>query len=369
MFQIALFLILGLSIMLGSHYFLYFSFVRVFAIENPNHKIMLLACLMFLAISFILASILAHYRDDAIARGLYFLSGFWLGLATNLFLSACLLWLLIGIKNIFNFDLPIALLGVIFLVIAFFVSIFGVWNALNPKIKNITVTIPNLPENWKGEKVIQLSDVHLGHLYRKDFLAGIVSQVNAQNPKLVVITGDLFDGMDGNLENLIGPLDDIKSKDGTYFITGNHETYLGVDKTIGLLKKTPVHILDNQVAEIEGLRLIGLSYAERGDNSDPIAKLESLKPEYLDKPNILLYHSPTNIEEFSQNGINLQLSGHTHLGQMIPFNLITKLIYHGYDYGLHRIGNYTLYTTNGIGTWGPLMRIGNTPEIVVITLN
>jgi predicted MPP superfamily phosphohydrolase len=260
------------------------------------------------------------------------------------------------------------IIGSIFFIIASLYSVYGAWNAFNPQIKNVQVSIKNLPEQWKGKRIVQLSDVHLGHVYQTDFLAKIVKMTNELRPDVVVITGDLFDGMDGHLENLVGPLKDLQAPYGTYFITGNHETYLGVDKSFSILDGTKVKILNDAVKDLDGLQLIGISYPERGQVKNLGQTIKMLPDYVVGKPTILLYHAPTGILEAKEAGVNLQLSGHTHVGQLFPFSIITDLIYKGYDYGLHTLGDYSIYTTNGVGTWGPPIRTGNTPEIVNITL-
>jgi hypothetical protein len=247
-------------------------------------------------------------------------------------------------------------------------SVYGIWNADHPQIKNITVTIPNLPQQWKNKIIVQLSDVHMGHVYRADFLRRIVAKVNAVHPDMVVITGDFFDGMDGDLQQLVRPLNDLGPEKGIFFITGNHETFLGIDKVFAAFQNTRVQILQDQVVDVDGLKVIGIGYPSRGENKDVVGVLHSLKKDFVGRPNLLLFHAPVHIDEFKNSGVNLQLSGHTHQGQIFPFRYITELVYKGYDYGLHRIGDYTLYTTNGAGTWGPAMRTGNIPEVVVITL-
>ncbi|MFZ2975380.1 MAG: metallophosphoesterase [Candidatus Moraniibacteriota bacterium] len=311
---------------------------------------------------------MAHWNDNIFFRTYYFLSGAWLGILNNLVLSLILIWLIILLGKFFHLDLNPTLLASPILIIAFFLSLYGVWNALNPEIKNISVSIPNLPETWKGKKIIQLSDVHLGHIYREKYIKRIVGKINNEKPEMVLITGDLFDGMDGNLAPIIKPLEGIHASKGTFFVIGNHETYLGLDNVFRELKNIPLKILRDEVVNVSGIKLIGISYPDRNQKKDVVAILESLKKDYFGQPNILLYHTPTNISEIKNQGINLELCGHTHRGQFFPFNLITKLVYHGYDYGLFEMGNYTLHTSNGAGTWGPTMRLGNTPEIVVITL-
>ena len=155
---------------------------------------------------------------------------------------------------------------------------------------------------------------------------------------------------------------------GIFFITGNHENFLGTDQVFAAFQNTRVRILQDQVVDVDGLKVIGISYPKRGENKDVVGVLHSLEKYFAGKPNVFLFHAPVHIEEFKNSGVNLQLSGHTHRGQIFPFRYITELVYKGHDYGLYRMGDYTLYTTNGAGTWGPAMRTGNTPEIVVVTL-
>ncbi len=366
--RIILFLIPALLIFFGAHYALYFSVVRFFSITNSTYKFIFAGVLAFLAVSFFTSSILARFSENTFTRILYFLSASWLGLLVNLLLACGFVAIVLLIARIVGFSINGVLLASVFFIIAFFFSLYGVWNAMNPQVKEVSVAIPNLPEEWKGKKVVQLSDVHLGIVHREDFMRDIVTKIEAVNPNMVVITGDLFDGMDGDVTPLVRPLLDLKPSNGMYFITGNHETYLGVDDALLALSKTNVKVLKNEVVDVNGLKLIGINYPTLDENENVSTILDSLKEKYFGMPNVLLYHAPTSIAEIKARGVNLQLSGHTHKGQLFPFGYITKLIYKGYDYGLFTEGNYSLYTTNGVGTWGPPMRTGNTPEIVVITL-
>jgi len=356
-------------VLFGAHALLAVSIAHFFGLVLPTQRFWLIIGMLFLSGSFAAASLLVHWKDMQLTRFLYALSGFWLGLLVQLLIAALLIWLIIFILPRIGWVYPnIVLLTSLFFGIAVSVSLFGVWNAFHPQVKEVTVRIPGLPDVWKGKRIVQLSDVHLGDVYRKAFLQRVVDQVNAGKPSLVVITGDLFDGMNDQLDTLAAPLADIRAEKGIYFVTGNHETYIGTDIVRGALGVLPVRILENEVVDIDGLALIGIGYPERGASFDPAGLLKRMSPSFIGKPNILLFHAPTNIDVFKAAGINLQLSGHTHLGQMFPFSFVTKAIYRGHDYGLYQDGGYTLYTTNGIGTWGPPLRVGNTPEIVMITL-
>ena len=162
-------------------------------------------------------------------------------------------------------------------------SAYGVVNAYHPRIVNCTVRIKNLPPGWKGKTLVQLSDVHLGRILGADFLARIVAKVNAQNPAMVLITGDLFDGSDGNLEALVAPLNRLVAPQGIYFVTGNHETYLGVPRSLAALRATPVKVLSDERVVIDGLQVVGISYPERGHALDFAEKMAML-PEFRPSP-------------------------------------------------------------------------------------
>jgi len=368
MMQFRTIIITLLAILLGSHYAAYASIVRLFAITGKVRKRALAGVLAFLSVSFILASVLISRQENLFTRGFYLLSGYWLGLLVNLLMAIAVVWLIVGVCRLAGFRPKAAIIALVCFGLASAYAVFGVWNAGHPRIKNITVTIPNLPAQWKNKKIVQLSDVHLGHVRRADFMQHIVGTVNAVHPAMVVITGDLFDGSDGDLQRLVQPLNDIHAEEGMFFITGNHETFLGVHNVFAALENTPVRILRDEVVDVDGLKVIGISYPKRGENKDVVGVLHSLEKDFAGRPNLFLYHAPVHIIEFKDSGVNLQLSGHTHMGQIFPFRYITHLVYKGYDYGLHRMGDYTLYTTDGIGTWGPALRTGNTPEIVVVTL-
>ena len=388
---IILFLILTVAVLFGANWFLYFSIVNFFNIGEELEKVLLIT-LFILAISFFVSTLLSQpkkittailrlpiippgfrkryiWSENFIIRTLYLLAGVWLGILNNFVLAAALIWLIILFGKLFKLSMDPIILAPPLFIVALALSIYAIWNALNPRLKSISVSIPKLPNQWKNKKIVQISDVHLGQINQKEFIDKIVEKINLVNPEMVLITGDLFDGMDGILNSVLQPFKKLNPPKGTYFVTGNHETYLGLKNIFQEIKKTPIKVIRNEVISISGLKIIGIDYPEQGEKSNIIEKLESLKKNYFGKPNILLHHTPTNIPQIKKMGINLELCGHTHNGQIFPFNLITKLVYRNYNYGLYSSGNFTLYTTNGVGTWGPTMRLGNIPEIVVITLN
>ena len=279
-----------------------------------------------------------------------------------------LAWAAWGTTKLFTNSPRPAVFGFVAIALACLYSGYGVWNAYHPRTKEVVIKIRNLPPEWQNRKIVQVSDVHLGHILGAGFLQGVVEEVNAQNPSIVFITGDLFDGADGHLDALVGPLNNIRAPLGIYYVTGNHETYLGTDRAYAALKTTKARILRDEMVVIDGLQIIGVSYPERGHPKN-LAEVFRKIPGFIPgSPSILLYHSPVQIEQAKAAGISLQLSGHTHHGQIFPIQFISRLIYGKYYNGLHVEGRYSIYTSSGAGTWGPTMRTGNHPEIAVIHL-
>ena len=363
---IPVFILIALSILLFSHYFIYISLTYFFGIAEPAGRAALAGILFLFPASFIASSIVAHQTDSFFCRALYFCSATWLGVALTLIVALALAWGAWGTTKLFTSSPAPAIFGWAAVALACLYSAYGIWNAYHPRVQHLTVRIKNLPPAWRGRKVVQLSDMHLGYVLRAGFASRLVGMANAESPDVVAITGDLFDGADGKLEELVAPLNALQAPLGIYFVTGNHEIYLGVERSYAALRTTPVRILADERVVIDGLQVIGVSYPERGHAKDlrqAIAKLPGFNPAL---PSILLYHSPSHIAEAKAAGIRLQLSGHTHHGQIFPIQFISRLVYGGYYHGLHVEKDYTLYTSSWVGTWGPTMRTGNRPEIAVI---
>jgi predicted MPP superfamily phosphohydrolase len=387
--RILLFLIFTFAIYFGIHAFLWFSFVKFFSISNQLTRTVLVVALGFLSISFILSAILIHITHIFIARAYYYLSGFWIGFAIYLFIIFIIFWVVhFGLSKAgLDFN---SIIGASAIILALIITLHGAWNAMNPVVKNIDITINNLPSDWKNKRIIQISDVHLGAINGINFMERVVERINSLNPYIVVITGDLFDGMGSHPDNYIDILNKLNTEKGIYFATGNHETYIGRDNALSALKQTKINVLDNEMALVSGMQIIGISFPDFNDNNDRKNIISEIPGYSKDIPSILLYHEPTNLDQgegknstwhakrylapdtdFSiqkQSGIDLQLSGHTHAGQFFPFNIITKWIFNGYHYGLFGIDNFQLYVSSGTGTWGMPIRNSHKSEIVSIIL-
>jgi hypothetical protein len=382
-----LFLFIVIVFLIGAHWLIYNFFVRSFSVDSRHGKNILRLIFFLLPIGFIFSSILARWRDVLLTKILYFIFSLWLGVLINFLLVIGAIWIITGVIEARGKKINRFIAGITVLVFVILFSGYGVVNAFFPTVKRITVSVNDLPVNWQGKTIVQISDLHLGEILGKTFLERVLNKVNNLHPEAIVITGDLFDGMDGNLDSFVKSLNDFKAPKGVYYVTGNHDIYVGAEEVLTTLKKTKINVLDNKISEIDGLQFIGISYP----GYNPSKSEKNIMDDYdREKPAILLYHAPVDIfsDQVSNNishkdiylspntdftaaknlGIDLQLSGHTHNGQIFPFNLITKLIYNGYSYGLYQDGKFSLYTTSGTGVWGPTMRTGSRSEIVLITL-
>ena len=377
-FRLIPLLIFAVLIFFGAHYFLYYSVVRFFGVASHAIRGTILTVIFLLPISFFVFSALSHLKQSPLLNFFYIVSASWLGLAVCFFLAACLVWILAWLAGLtsLNFNMPVV--SAVIFSLSGLLFVYGVWNAFHPQIKNIEVKIKDLPIAWQDKTIIQLSDVHLGHIHGVKFLQNIVNKTNAQNPDLVLITGDLFDGMDGDLSIFIDVLKSLKAKEGVFFVIGNHETFLGVDRAYLVLMEAGIKVLDNEFIDLNGLQLVGLSYQGEHGMPSVTGKIRDISEIFtsfkekgfdLTRPSILMHHAPTDIAQAKANGIDLELSGHTHVGQTIPFGVVTHMIYGKYYYGLTTEGDFSIYTSSGAGTWGPPMRIGNTPEIVSIKIS
>lgn len=379
-----------LLILFGAHYWLFSTVIRFFPIYDPGTRKATMWVMVFLALSFFPSAILVRLYFNIFTNLFYHFSCIWLGLFLHLLMALIFIWAVFGAGKLLGYAPDMRMVVIGFFVLAGAVSLYGMWQARNPIMKRIEVEIKGLPDHWRGRTVVQLSDLHLGAIYKASFMYRVAKKVNSVNPDLILITGDLFDGMGGDLPSFIQPLNSLKAPLGIFFVTGNHEGYLGLAEPLSILKKTAVRVLDNEIVDLNGLQIIGINFPEHDRRNDARRLLAASGSYDPDRPSILLYHTPTNIAEYNTDrgsqqartywfpdtsmklakdiGIDLQLSGHTHKGQIFPFGILARAIYNGYEYGLHTDGDFHLYVSSGVGTWGPPLRTEGSSEIVLIQL-
>ncbi|QGY40213.1 metallophosphoesterase [Pseudodesulfovibrio cashew] len=251
---------------------------------------------------------------------------------------------------------------------------YGIFEARRtPSVIHNDLPVPDLPEGLDGFTIAQITDTHIGPTIRGEWLQRVVNEVNALSPDMIVHTGDMVDGTVAALNGAVGSLGELKAPYGTWFCTGNHEYYSGVQPWLRKIRELGMTPLNNEHRLIDtgrGRILLGGVTDIRGGSVYPSHK-SSPTQAMADAPehdvSILLAHQPRSVFEASKAGFNIQLSGHTHGGQYFPYTLAIHL-FQPYVRGLHLHENTLLYVSMGTGYWGPPVRLGTEPEITLHTL-
>jgi len=339
----------------------------LFKLESPTARLILGVIIIILAISTFLASIIIHKRDTLLVRIFYIVSFSWLGVLLIFGLTALVLSPIFWLFKISSMELSQSLFTNLLVLGTIIFSIKSFYNAHEIKVKKEVVIIKKLPLAWQNKRVIHISDVHLGPILREDFFNRVIDKIKSLKPDAVFLTGDLFDGSESDFSWVSKPLNDLNAPLGLYYSLGNHDFTLGADRVIDLLRGEDITVLSNRMVIKDGLQIIGLDF-NPDRNFDLNRAILAHSGYSAVKPSILLFHEPKETVKSQGLGIDLQLSGHTHAGQMFPFNLLSKIMYHNHSHGFYRRGDYTLSVTAGVGTWGPPMRTGSRSEIVELTL-
>lgn len=258
--------------------------------------------------------------------------------------------------------------------LALLATAFGFLNARRtPKVVRVQVPIARLPVALEGFRIAQITDVHIGPTIKQRYLQAVVASVNRLRPDLVAITGDLVDGSVAELRTHVAPLAQLEARHGCFFVTGNHEYYSGVRPWLRELEGLGIRVLLNQHVVIEhgGAQLVVAGVpddsAGRFDAAHRPDARAALRGAPADAPKVLLAHQPRSAALAEHAGFDLQLSGHTHGGQFLPWNFFVRL-QQPYTAGLHRHGAMWLYVSRGTGYWGPPKRLGAPSEITEIQL-
>ncbi len=250
------------------------------------------------------------------------------------------------------------------------ITLIGLWNARRTAaVVVVEVPIRDLPAALHGFSIAQISDIHVGPTIKRGYLQSIVDAVNALEADMVAVTGDLVDGSVADLAHHVAPLAALNSRHGTYFVTGNHEYYSGAHAWIVELRRLGVQVLMNQHVVlahgnasllVAGVTDYSAHHFDPSHRSDPQAALHQA-PEHA-RIRVLLAHQPRSAAAAALAGFHLQLSGHTHGGQFLPWNFMVRF-QQPFTAGLHRLKDLWVYTSRGTGYWGPPKRFGAPSEI------
>ncbi|MFD5204709.1 metallophosphoesterase [Streptomyces sp. NPDC058375] len=245
---------------------------------------------------------------------------------------------------------------------------YGTHNVLSgPSVKRITVPLTRLPRAAHGFRIAVVSDIHIGPILGRAHTRRIVDTINATSPDLVAVVGDLVDGSVADLGSAAEPLAALRARHGSYFVTGNHEYFSGAEQWVDHVRELGLIPLENARVEIEGFDLAGVN--------DIAGETEGQGPDFIralgdrdrGRAAVLMAHQPVVIHDAVEHGVDLQLSGHTHGGQLWPGNLLAELA-NPTVAGLERYGDTQLFVSRGAGAWGPPVRVGAPADITVVEL-
>lgn len=380
-FSFIIFISIVLFVYVSVNYYIYIRGLAAIPKDSVIRNYYIITFLI-LSLSFWAGRILESFFNNILTDSLVVVGSLWLAFMLYFFLFA-LLFDLLRLSNFFFSVFPkiietnyakvklIALFSTILITTA--IVIYGSINFLTPKIEKIELTLPKKNSNIKMLNIAAASDIHLGTIVGKSRLNDLVAKINSLNADIILLAGDIFDEDIGPViqKNLGDDLRKLKSKYGTFAVTGNHEYIGGAEAAVNYMEEHGIKVLrDNAILIDSSFYLVGREDKDKERFSEfgrkELNEITSTLPgEY---PLILLDHQPLKLETAEKNKIDLQISGHTHHGQLWPLNYVTSMIYE-ISYGYKKIGDTHYYVSSGFAGWGPPVRTGSRAEVVNIKIN
>jgi predicted MPP superfamily phosphohydrolase len=290
-----------------------------------------------------------------------------MGALNYAFFAAVFCWVIYGAALLFRLHPDTKIIAQVFYGLALLAVILGLVNGACIRTTRVAVALHNLPEGWRGKEVALVSDVHLGRVLGRGFSGRVVRHLESLSPQAVLIAGDIFDGPEAQPDALLEPWKQLHPPAGAYFVTGNHDEFGDAESLKAAVTRAGIRVLSDEKVLVDGLQIIGFDDGLTRSQSAYTSGFERLGIDRT-SPSILLVHQPDHLDVAEKAGISLQLSGHTHGGQFWPWNMAVNAIYGAAAHGLSRHGNLQLYTSYGVGTWGPPLRLFTRPEIILIRL-
>ncbi|MDX9811154.1 MAG: metallophosphoesterase [Bacteroidales bacterium] len=343
--------------------------------ELRKYKLIYFVSFAILSLSFIAGKILESRNSSVLSDILNITGGFWLGFllyAVLLTVLADITLLAIRLSGLIDPEKVTSLKRLSYILSAFVAVVLiiaGFINAITPVVRNYSISVAKDAGEITSLRIASVSDIHLGSVIRKRSMRLLSGALEREKPDVIFLLGDIVDGDIGPVlrGDLLGYFKAPETKYGLYGITGNHEFIGGASRTIPYIESRGIRLLKDEVITLGGgIQVIGrLDRDSRGFGSGsrkPLSELVSVTDS--SRPVILLDHQPFNLDETEKAGVDLQLSGHTHHGQMWPLNLITKKIYE-VSHGYLKKGDTHIIVSSGFGLWGPRIRLGSRSEIVI----
>ena len=354
------------AFLLAAHGFIYHTWMAFWWPIGPEATLALRVVFLLLAFSFMTAALLGFYSANRLVTLLYRVASVWLGFLNYFFWAACLCWPSSFAITLLGFHAERPMLVAVLYGLAILTGVYGLVNVRILHVRRIGIKLPGLPDSWRGRTALVVSDLHLGHVNGAGFSRRIVALAARLKPDIIFLPGDIFDGAKFDSATLAEPFRQLSPPFGSYFTTGNHDEFGNAAYYTEVLTHVGIRVLNNEMVTVDGLQIVGVSY---GDSGFPIRLRTTLDNLHLERgrASILLNHVPNRLPVVEQAGFSLQLSGHTHGGQLFPFTWFTRRAFGRFTFGLQRFGNLQVYTSSGAGSWGPPMRVGSSAEVVLIT--
>ena len=376
-YQFIVFFSIVITIYSLANAYIFFKGYHALQLQREN-KILYTIIFITLAVTFIAAKLLESRHSSVFTDALNIIGGFWMGFmlyAIMFFLLSDIIFIILRLTGLLERgNIPVfrrwSLLitsGISVLLIA-----GGFINAMIPVVKEYNITINKRVDGINKLRVVAVSDIHLGSIIRKRSIKKLSGMIEDMHPDVIFLLGDIVDGEIGPVlrGDLLKYFREPKTTDGMYAITGNHEFIGGAAKTIPYIESKGIRVLKDEVVILPGgIQVIGRldRDSERFYNKKRLPLEELMKGIDHSRPIILLDHQPFHLYETEKNGIDLQLSGHTHNGQMWPLNYLTRKIYE-LSYGYMKKGNSQIIVSSGFGLWGPRVRLGSHSEVLLINI-
>lgn len=369
---------LFLGLVASLHY--YFAHRMVIAAAWPEPlETSLLALIALLGASLVLAPIGERFLPPDRAKWIVWPSALWMGAGWLLLVGLVLTDAVIAVLGFVGSpDLAVTAArtrALVVLAVVVPATVFAVRSALaRPMIHQVRVGLSRWPSGLRPLRIVQISDIHIGVLLGRDFARWLTDEVNRLQPDLIAVTGDLVDGTVEHLRDRVTPFADLHAPLGVYFVTGNHDHYSGGREWVEEVERLGLTPLRNRHVEIEmeGRKIVLAGVDDHRGGFMPGDGGEDLEAALAgtddDRPVILLAHDPSTFKEASRRHVDLQISGHTHGGQIWPFHYLVRLA-QPWVAGLHRDpGGSTIWVSRGTGFWGPPMRLGAPAEITNLSI-
>jgi predicted MPP superfamily phosphohydrolase len=358
----------------------YYVYSRGLMIFSSNSCIKKWYTIIFWTVvsSFIIGMFWERTASSTVSECIYRVGAFWLAFMFYFLMVLIVIDLIRAADYFFHF-LPefssggMLKLGYTVIALVTFIVVGGYINALTTRVKEIPLTLHKKVAGASQLKILMASDIHLGALIGEKQEMKLVRIINEQKPDLVLLCGDLVDGDIGPVlrKNLGKHIQEIRTPLGVYAIPGNHEYIGGIQNTLPYLQSINIKVLRDEVVTLpNGIQLVGRDDRDSrrmGGENNPHELKELTKDLDHAKPIIVMNHQPFHLQEAVDVGADLHLSGHTHNGQMWPFNFVTEAIFE-LSWGLKKKDETVFYVSSGFGSWGPPVRIGNSPEVVVFKI-